>query len=162
VTLKRVMAVLGAAMGMAAVTAGSASAGWHERHEGCGAECYVKVHTAPVYGVVRRDVLVEPAVAYRHTVPASYAVVRESVLVSPAQVVWTRKRDHYGHEILCKVIVPARYALIDRQVMVRPPHHVVEIQPARYVSYAHTVKIHDGGTAWVPVGHRHHHRHWMD
>ena len=154
---KRLGVVLGTALAVVSFTAGTATAG----HERCGGACYAKVYSPPVYGQIRQQVMVHPAVAIRHVTPATFAVVHERVLVSPAQVGWVRKSDHHGREIICKVVTPARYGTVARQVMVRPPQASYTVRPAQYVTETRTVQLQGARSAWVPVGHHgRHHRHW--
>ena len=148
--LKKWIRVAGAALALTSLSVGTAFAG----HEGCRGECYGKVYEPPVYGKFHRHVMVQPAVAYRHEVPATYAVVHQTVLINAPQVTWLHKRDHHGHKVLCKVVTPARYGTIAHPVMVRPPHYAYQIEPARYVTETHTVKLTRGGNVWAPVRHR--------
>lgn len=157
---KKTLVFACALAGIGSVAATSASAGMLEREGNCDGDCYVKVHTPPVYGEIHTQVMVKPVVAIRHHVPASYAMVQERVLVSGPKVVWTRKRDAHGGEVMCRVIVPARYETVSRQVMTSPAHHGYEIRSAKYVTHSHVLKLRDGGSAWVPVGE--HRRHWED
>lgn len=118
-----------AVMGTRAVRVEAAPGGW------------LAVHEPAVYGMAMRSVMVSPARTEFTTTAPVYKTVIEHVTVSPATVRWEHKRDHFGHEKMCKVLVPAVTRAVERQVLVSPGHRVAHHVPAAYGQVAERVMI---------------------
>lgn len=99
-----------------------------------------------VYKTVSRTVT-EPGRSYRVDTPARYQTLTRRVLIEPARTVWRHSegRPVYGQpypgqsvyaatgEVLCRVRIPARYALTSERVLVSPAsHHVVKGAPVTH------------------------------
>lgn len=114
--------------------------------------CYRHVVQPPVYGSVAERVMVRaPHTVHRH-VPPAYETVAERVLVSPARKVWQVTRGPHGEPVGCWVMVPARYAVEHRQVMVRPPEVVPYAVPGVYATRHRQVMVQPGYAGWQPLG----------
>jgi hypothetical protein len=136
------------AFGLGALaSAGAAQAG------GCGGECYRETVLPPVYGTVSERVLVRPSRTYDIVTPAEYRTVSETVEVSPARREWQVSYDRWGARVGCWVDVPARYAVRQRTVMVRPATSTPYTQYPVYGTRDHTVLVEPARRAWVPAGH---------
>jgi hypothetical protein len=126
---------------------GAAQAG-----QGCGGECYREATLPPVYGTVSERVLVSPPRTYDIVTPAEYRTVDETIVVAPARREWQVTRDAYGQRVGCWVDVPARYAVRQRTVMVRPATSVPYTHYPIYGTREHTVLVEPARRAWVPAG----------
>lgn len=102
----------------------------------------VRTHPA-VFNTIWKTV-VEPGAAREIDVPARYRIVTERVLISPARTVWKHGAGRpvtgepsYGQtayeatgEVMCRVLIPARYAVTRHVVLVSPAsHRTVEGRP---------------------------------
>ena len=80
--------------------------------------------TPPVYGAIAEKVMVRAPRTVAHAIPGEYGAVAEKVMISPPRKAWTVTRDAYGNLVGCWVVVPARFAVQHRTVMVRAPQVV--------------------------------------
>jgi len=126
-------------------------------------QCYRRVVEPPRYSTVEEQVLVSPAREVAEYVPAVTREVEETVLVRPERTVtrvipaqygyeaqtvevapahreW-QTRDENGDVIGCWVNVPARYARVERRVLVSPPREVEETLPAETATRLRTVVV---------------------
>ncbi|MGC1301634.1 MAG: peptidoglycan-binding domain-containing protein [Caulobacteraceae bacterium] len=87
---------------------------WHGYQQIAGKPRYE--HTAPVYQMVNAQVLVAPG---HYVWERRYGAVASNGPPQPGQTLVTPTG-----EIMCKVWCPARYAVVQRQVMVSPGHVV--------------------------------------
>ena len=139
--------VLLAALGGAALLAAPASAG------GCyGTECYRHVTTPPVFDTVSEQRLVSPPRTIYRTVPPVYDTVSERVLVAPGGRHWQTSYDAYGQLIGCWVTTPPRFAVRQRQVLVRAAQVIPETVAPVYASYQRRVLVQPARSGWVPAG----------
>jgi hypothetical protein len=84
-----------------------------------------QVTIPPVYRTVRETVMVAPERQEPETVPARWERYTERVMVRPAYVTWKPGSGVFGRtsaqgELLCRVEVPAEYAVVQRRRMVAP------------------------------------------
>jgi hypothetical protein len=135
------------ALAGAVLLAGPAQAG------GCaGAACYRYVSTPPVFDTVQETVLVRPPRTVYRTVPPVYDTVAERVMVAPGGRVWTTRRGPYGELEGCWVSTPPRFAVRNRQVLVRPAQAIPETIPPQYASVSRRVLVVPARAGWVPTG----------
>jgi hypothetical protein len=123
---------------------------------------------------VTEEVVVRPERSVARHIPAEYGVVHERVMTSSGGKRWVMKHDAHGNLVGCWVKTHPTYATVARHVMVRraqvvhdvmpavvrtrtrtvvlePARTEVEHIPAQYGSRTRTVKVSDGGSAWVPL-----------
>lgn len=115
-------------------------------------DCYRHVKTPAVYGSVAESVMVRAPRTVAHTVPGHYQTVAEKVMVSPPRKVWQVTHDKHGHKVGCWVVVPARFAVHHRTVMVQPPRVVHQTVPALYATQHRTVLVKPASSGWQPIG----------
>jgi len=138
------------ALAAAAIVAGSGPslAGNYQK------SCYKKVHHPAEYRIVLERVIVQQEQVYFAVSPAQYRIKREKVIIKPAQTIaqtipavtktvhqnvvvrpastrWEYQRKN-GKKVLCEVHVPAKHALVKKQVIVRPARTVHTTIPAQY------------------------------
>lgn len=136
-----------AALAGAVLLSGPALAG------GCaGTACYRYVSTPPVFDTVQENVLVRPPRTVYRTVPPVYDTVAEKVMVSPGGRVWTTRRGPYGELEGCWVTTPPRFAVRQRQVLVRPAQAIPETIPPEYATVSRRVLVAPARAGWVPSG----------
>lgn len=143
----RVRSILASAFGLAALATPAFAGGGG----GC-IGCYRHVVTPPVYGTVAETVMVRAPRTVAHTIPGAYETVAEKVLVAPPRKVWQVTRDAYGQLVGCWVVVPARYAVRHRTVMVRAPQLVHETIPPVYATRHREVLVRPASAGWQPIG----------
>lgn len=119
---------------------------------GCGAECYRRVHTPPVYDTVSERVLVRPPRTIYRSTPPIYDTVTERVLVQPGGRHWQTRYDRHGGLVGCWVQTPPRFALRHRRVLVQAGQVIPETIPPAYANYQRRVLVQPAGSAWVPAG----------
>lgn len=91
------------------------------------------VEEPPVYETVTEQVLVRPGGKERVVEPAQYGVARETVVVAPAQRVWKLVHSPYHPQpVWCWVDEPARTAVVERTVVVKPEIERVIATPPEY------------------------------
>ncbi|MBO0662696.1 hypothetical protein LQ948_07835 [Jiella sp. MQZ9-1] len=83
------------------------------------------------YSFVEKQIELEPARVIQHTTPPVYATVQQKVVVQPATERW-EWRVVNGKRVYCRIVVPARYGVAPRRVVVTPGRSWTEVIPARY------------------------------
>jgi hypothetical protein len=78
---------------------------------------------------VEETVIVRPERSVTRMSPAQYGFVAQTIEASPAHREW-RTREEDGEVIGCWVNVPARFARIERRVLLSPAREIVETIPA--------------------------------
>lgn len=116
---------------------------------GCLGDCYVKAPPPLIHRTFKRRIQVEPGVYEIAREPSRYGFVREKVLLKdaewretpavyktvtvkqrvPSRNIW-EKRLIKGKEVMCKVRVPGKTVLVEKEVMVAPPRRVAVSAPA--------------------------------
>ena len=127
-------------------------------------EASTKIKTIPAkYSIKTKKVLVKEPAVKLVAVPAVYKTVTQKVLVEPAHTDWKSGRNvlSYGNcsvdlydractmrrkttptgEVLCLVRTPAKYKLIRKKVMVKPPCTVKKVIPAVYKTVTQKVLV---------------------
>jgi hypothetical protein len=102
-----------------------------------------------VYRTVAQTRIV-PGPVRQVPVPAVYRTVKEQRLIEPAHLEWRKSVSHRGYsddgqqgvsatptgEVLCRILVPARYAIDRRQVMISPATvRDVKARPRKVICY---------------------------
>lgn len=139
--------VLAAAL---ATFVGPAFAGGYD----CGGDCYRQTYVPAQYGAVAQRTLVRAPRPYALVSPPEYRTVHERVAVRPAGRVWTTRRDAWGNKVGCWVEVPAEYAVVPRQVLVRAPSVVPVANLPSWSVRTYPVVTEPAHLAWTPVGYR--------
>jgi hypothetical protein len=123
----------------------------------------VSRHIPAEYGVVQEQVMVHPARRIAHHVPAVVNTVAEQVMISPASKVWQVTRDAHGQTVGCWVVVPARYGVQHRQVVVQPASVQYSEVPAQYATRSRKVmtRAADVHHETIPAQYQTHHRQVM-
>lgn len=85
----------------------------------------------PVYGTRMERVVVAPPIREYEIVPPITRRV-EKTITTRGGIVWERRRDIFGRERLCKVVVGPRRRTVVREVVVRPARRILHTSPAVY------------------------------